>query len=145
MAVGHRPVSIREYRRPAGHHGKTLKVFDLSENFVEFSSEIIFSYSITAVGCFCLFLSHFLGPRGHQNVRQNAGAWPAIRPGASRRNSRAFESKANRFLTFLLSNQLTSFQLFSLFTSLFFWQSLLFLTNNIKTNAVVVGKRCLLA
>lgn len=119
---------------------ESVSVFDLGRNFVELSFAIIFTYSITlvALGLFCLFLSEF--------HRRNTGSSTAIQPARRRQTKeRTFESKANRFLTFLLKNNLTSFQLLSLFMAMFFWQSLLFLTNSIKTNKVVLGEwpKCL--
>lgn len=112
---------------------ESLSVFDLGRNFLEFSLAIMVSYSITllALGLFCLFLCEFQ----RRNTRKN-------RP---YRTKRLFESKVNEFLSFLLKNNLPSFQLLSLFMTVFFWQSLLFVTNSIKTNKVFLGEwfKCL--
>ena len=120
------------------HHQETLQVFDLSRNFVEFSSEIILSYAITlvAIGLFCFFLSGFCGPSvifpaTIQRLPQNQ---------KKKRTSKRSHFKLDNFLTFLLKNRLASFRVFSLFMSLFLWQSLLFVINNIKTSKVVLGK-----
>lgn len=118
-------------------NSENLSVFDLGRNFLEFSLTIIFSYLVTllALGLFCLFLSQF--------HRRNVSGSPMITK--KRRNKqwqkwRGFEAKVNRFLSFLMKNDLPSFQLLSLFMGMFFWQSLLFVTNSIKTNKVMLGE-----
>ena len=110
---------------------ETFNAFDLSQNFMAISAGIIFSYSATLVviGLFCLFLNRFQGHRTDFTIKRKEDR-------QARR--RTVWSKANRFLTFLLKNQLTSFRLFSLFASLFFWLSLLFLTSTIKTNKTIL-------
>ena len=118
-------------------HQESLKVFDLSRNFVEFSSEIIYSYAISlvAIALFSFFLS------GFRRRNMNSGIVQLEEDSNQKRTFDWFHFNVNSFLTFLfLKNRLTSFRVFSLFMSLFFWQSLLFLTNNIKTKKVVLGK-----
>lgn len=117
-----------------------FKVFDLSRNFVEFSFEIILCYAVAVVGIvvFSWFLSRFY--RNTPTTQRISSPVISRRRESCQRNLiRSPESNVNRFLTFLLKNRLTSFQLLSLCVNLFLWQTLLFFSSNTKTNKVVLG------
>ena len=106
--------------------------FDLGQNF-NLGQQIILSYCAVLAGLLLVCIA----------LKRAYGRLSAARPAdGGRRDERlnGLGRKVNRFLTSLQrAGSLPSFGVLFLFLNLFVWFTLLFLTNNIKTNKVVLG------